>query len=393
VTREEFLFLASDDGRALTAQHADDDPARVALARGLPFAAAVATQVKYLSRAARKLPSYRAARCILSPLGYEQATAEAVALARNYGGELCIDLTCGLGTDAFALSRRFARVVAVERDPLTAEIARHNFALLGATNIEVVCCAAEDFVEQFGDSATLTCGADLVFIDPDRRGEHGRRLYAFEDCAPNVTELMPLLRRMARTVAVKCSPLFDVDMARRLFGDHVLCRATSLDGECRELLVEADDRIPCPRIEAEAVGLGCFACDAVRDRPVPPPFDPLRARWLIIPDVALQKSRTAVDYFRPLGAHIESDNGFAFACETLGAPLGRALAIASIAPFAPRQLARDLRRRGIRRLDLLVRDFPISAAETARRLGVAQGGPTAMAFTRIGGEAVAVELA
>ncbi|MDR0509693.1 MAG: class I SAM-dependent methyltransferase [Rikenellaceae bacterium] len=386
MTEDEFLFLASERGRATVAEHVGSDPARVALTRGLPMAATTATQVKYLARAAQKLPSYSSAGCVLPPRAYEQSSSEAAARARGYEGELCIDLTCGLGVDALWLARRFARVVAVERDPLLCEVARHNFALLGAENIEVTCGAAEDFLAGFQGRA------DLVFVDPDRRNASGRRLYGLEDCAPNVVELAPLLQRAARVAAIKCSPLFDVDMARRLFGDHTLCRVVSLGGECKELLVEIGDHIPRPRIEAEAIGCGRFGCDAMRERPSAAAFDLSDAHYLTIPDVALQKSRTAIDYFRPLGAHIESDNGYALSVMPLDAPLGRSVEILSIALFSPRALARTLRQRGVRRLDILVRDFPISAAEIARRLNVTPGGATAIAFTSLAGKPVAIEV-
>ncbi len=115
----------------------------MALDKRVPHAALVATQVKYLGRAAAKLPSYRAARCILPPRAFEQASSEACAAHKRIGGEAVLDLTCGLGVDAFALSRRFGRVVTLERDPLLARIARDNFARLGVTNVEVVCASAE----------------------------------------------------------------------------------------------------------------------------------------------------------------------------------------------------------------------------------------------------------
>lgn len=60
----------------------------------------MATQVKYLARAAQKLPSYAAAQCILPPLAFEQASSEACAAHKLLEGDTVLDLTCGLGADA-----------------------------------------------------------------------------------------------------------------------------------------------------------------------------------------------------------------------------------------------------------------------------------------------------
>ena len=105
--------------------------------RRVPHARLVATQVKYLARAAQKLPSYAAAQCILPPLAFEQASSEACAAHKRIGGDTVLDLTCGLGVDAFFLSRRFGRVVTLERNDVLARVAAENFSRLGATNIEV----------------------------------------------------------------------------------------------------------------------------------------------------------------------------------------------------------------------------------------------------------------
>ena len=518
MTFEEFDFLRSDEGRRAVQENLAADPVAVAMRYRGPFAAAVATQVKYLQRAGgrggagdgvgsevgagAKLPSYFRAGCIIPSLAFEQSSAEAVAAARTYSGGLCIDLTCGLGVDAFCLSRRFGRVVAVERDPLLAAVARYNFSLLGADNIEVIEGSAEEFLAALAGEAdvaatsraatqdcavpggadcgvrsvafaslalllrasavqasstalglasfrpgltacaaqalaapfslsplsatTLTAGgplADLIFVDPDRRGASGEKLYKLEDCSPDVVSLMPLTRSLAEVVAVKCSPLFDVDRARALFGEGTLCEAVSWGGECKEVLIEtggrrvgehiADERLAVPRavpravsrIRATAVGRGSVVFDAARPTAVAPPLPdflsvalsgaPLTTSgtlYLTIPDVALQKARCAAEYFSGLGAFIESDNGFALHSAILDTKLGRSLKVVSIERFSPKKISKKLRDRGIRGIDILVRDFPLTAATIARQLGVREGGVATFVFTRLAGEAVCIEV-
>ena len=111
-------------------------PGRVALSLR-EHGALIATQIKYLQRARVKLPSYYAALCILPPLSFEQSSSEETASVKRYSGDTCLDLTCGLGVDAFYLSKRFRQVIAVERNAELSEIARINFRLLGVQNIRV----------------------------------------------------------------------------------------------------------------------------------------------------------------------------------------------------------------------------------------------------------------
>ena len=109
MTREEFDTLCRDDVRRAVEENLGRDPLAVALDRRTPHAALVATQVKYLERARTKLPSYYAARCILPPRAFEQASSEACAAHKEPAGDAALDLTCGLGVGPPLPARRGAR--------------------------------------------------------------------------------------------------------------------------------------------------------------------------------------------------------------------------------------------------------------------------------------------
>ena len=111
ITPGEYTLLLTDEVQRAIAANRGRDPLEVALDRNTPHARLVATQVKYLARAEAKLPSYAAAQCILPPLAFEQASSEACAAHKRIAGGAVLDLTCGLGADAFFLARRFRRVV------------------------------------------------------------------------------------------------------------------------------------------------------------------------------------------------------------------------------------------------------------------------------------------
>ncbi len=373
-TPEEYALLLTDDLRRAVEQNRGRDPLEVALDRRVPHAAAVATQLKYLARAARKLPTFAAAGCILPPRAFEQASSERCALHKPLEGDTALDLTCGLGVDSWALARRFGRVVALERDAALAAVVRENLRRLGVGNVEVVAAPAEEYLARCDERF------DWVYADPDRRSAEGRKLVRLEDCSPDIRALLPRIRAVAPRFCLKNSPLFDVDEALRLF-PRSRVEAVSLDGECKEVLV-CDDGTG-PLLTATALGRGSFSAPPATPAPQPEgPFDPARCRYLVIPDVALQKARLTAHHLVPLGVDIRSDNGFGFAAEEPRGILGRTLRIERIEPYDPKRLKRALRGRGA---EILKRDFPLAPAEIAARLGLHAGDELRLAFTRIDG--------
>ena len=115
-TNEEFSILCSAEVTAAIRENIDRKPTDIALDRRIPHASVVATQVKNLQKCRTKLPSYFAVQAIVPTLAYEQSSSEECALRKRLEGESVLDLTCGLGVDAYALSKRFRRVVTIERN-------------------------------------------------------------------------------------------------------------------------------------------------------------------------------------------------------------------------------------------------------------------------------------
>lgn len=229
--------LLRPDVREQIAVHLNDDPTKVALSlrENGPL---VATQIKYLQRARIKLPAYYAAQCILPPLSFEQASSEESASLKHYTGHTCLDLTCGLGVDAFHFSKCFDQVVTVEQSAELCEIARINFERLQARNIRIITNTAEQYVADLNSGAESIGPIDLIYIDPARRDSQGKKVWLLEDCSPNVTKLLPSLLQLSPLVVIKASPLFDIDEAFRLFGEKCSVEIISVRGECKEVLIE-----------------------------------------------------------------------------------------------------------------------------------------------------------
>ena len=380
-TNEEFSILCSAEVAAAIRENIDRKPTDIALDRRIPHASVVATQVKNLQKCRTKLPSYFAVQAIVPTLAYEQSSSEECALRKQLSGESVLDLTCGLGVDAYALSKRFKRVVTIERNEMVAEVARENFRRLGAENIEVVCSSAEEFL------AGCTDHFDWCFSDPDRRGEKGEKLVRLEDCSPDVVELMPTLQRVADRICIKCSPLFDVDEAFRLFGDCSV-ETVSLSGEAKEVNIYIDGSTP--RLLAVAIGMSEFSC-GVEERNSAKwsaqPNDLSQYRYITLPDVALQHARMVATAFEGK-CDIWSNNGVALSVEKPTNVLGRTFEVEAIYEIdsAFKRLMKG------RKAEIYRRDFPMANAEICKRYRCSEGGSERWCFTRIGEKFLAIKM-
>ena len=136
--------------------------------------------------------------------------------------------------DAWAFSKVASAVLYNEMIPVLAAAARHNFKVLGADNITVTNYTVGDVpVSEILGSFR----PDVIFLDPARRGEGGRKVFRLEDCSPDVSALMPELYDACAHILLKLSPMADITMlCNRLPGvRHV--HVVEAEGECKELLL------------------------------------------------------------------------------------------------------------------------------------------------------------
>lgn len=382
ISKSDLDILRSDEVRLAIEENIERDPAQIALSKGVPHASLVASQVKYLQRARRKLPSLYAARCIIPSLAFEQSSSQECARRKPLSGGSVLDLTCGLGIDTMALAERFERVVALERDEVLAEVVRYNLSLLGIDNVEVVNIAAEEYV------ATTKEHFDWVFADPDRRSAEGRKMVCMEDCSPNMLELMPRLKQIARRVAIKLSPMFDCAEAFRLCSPAEV-EVVSIGGECKEVNIYTEAQSDTLRVAVIGEGEWSYTCEDMAIEPDCDPFTMDEFRYLLVPDVALQKARVAIAALSPY-ASIWSNNGYAFARELPTEPLPvKVFEIDTILSYHPKDLKRRWKGLGI---ELMKRDTILSIDTIRKATAARAGSDRLVAVTNIGGVNQVIEL-
>lgn len=366
-------IMATEEFRQSVLRNIGRDPVAVALDKHVDNASLVATQVKYLQRAKHKLPRLYEACCIIPPRAFEQSSSEESACVKAISGGSLLDLTCGLGIDTISFAERFDRVVALERDEVLARVVRYNLGMLGIKNVEVVTTTAEDYLSGCKEHF------DWVFVDPDRRSAEGKKMVRMEDCSPNVLEQMPNIERVADRLGVKLSPLFDVEEARRLFPCSEV-EVVSIAGECKELNVYTKAQTEMLRIVIAGVGVWEYGFGATTAQPTVAPLDVEGARYLIIPDVAMQKGRVAVAEFGRY-AQIWSNNGYAFAGVLPEGKLpAKIYEIERIERYNPKQLKREFKGVGV---EILKRDTQLSVDAVRKATGMRAGSERMIAITSI----------
>ena len=402
---------------AFAREHADDDVRRTAL-KGctdpdVDMPAAL-QQIAGRQAARSKLPTWADVDDILYPphINMEQASGEAAArykaelLAGLLGRQerqraVLVDLTGGMGVDFSFMARRVGRAVYVDRNERLCCLARHNMPLLGLDNAEMVCAEAQQashIAARIEPDDEQRRQRLVVFIDPARRDDAGRRTYALADCTPSVTELLPDLVTQCRLLLLKLSPMLDWHKAVADIEAAAPCRVTQVHvvataGECKELLLVVEPAaMTAAAAAAEPLRVTC-ADDATRfcftpaeeaPDPMPSPsddsvFDAAQhlqpGSVLLVPGAAVMKGGGFAALSRRYGAAQLGHNSHLFIARSAPAGWpGRAFRIETVTGMNKRELKQAARGTQPLRANIAVRNFPLTAQELRQRLAAKDGG-------------------
>ena len=147
------------------------------------------------------------------------------------------DLTGGMGVDSWAFAQVAEEVLYNEMNEVLAQATRLNFKELGIENVRF----RNERVEP-GKVAEVLDGfrPDVIYLDPARRAEDGRKVFLIEDCRPDVLTLLPELFAASRYVLLKLSPMADITMACKRLPHVREVHVVASGGECKELLFLLD---------------------------------------------------------------------------------------------------------------------------------------------------------
>ncbi|WP_028805407.1 class I SAM-dependent methyltransferase [Streptomyces sp. 142MFCol3.1] len=373
-----FASLLTPEGRALLDEVRGTDPAReLAVATRLrrehpaELVSAALGQERLRQRATAKFGAEDAERMFFTSNGVEQSTRTSVAAHRarrfqELGIRSVADLCCGIGGDAIALARAGIRVLAVDRDPLTAAVARANADALGLSELIEV--------READVTAVDTSAYDALFVDPARRGGRGR-IFDPEAYSPplswaveTATKAPPAALKIAPGIPHETVPAEaeaewisdggDVKEAVLWFGTEPgLVRATLLPGP-REL----------------------------RGRGLPDPAVRPVGRYLYEPDGAVIRAHLVAEVADDLdGGLIDETIAYVTADELRPTPYASAYEITDLLPFNVKRLKALLREREVGVLTVKKRGSAVEPEELRRKVKP-QGPASATVFlTRVAG--------
>lgn len=366
--RKEFEFLKNIDYE----EYLDKDPIKL-LFQGV--STEICNHIRTLQKAKEKLPDYYNVRAIIPSISFEQSSSILTAIAKDYSGESLLDLTCGLGVDSYIFSKSFKKVTTIERDELLCDIARYNFSKLGASNIEVVCSDSVEYLDRCEREY------DLIFIDPARRGSEGERVFLFEDCSPNIFEVIKRAKSITKKLVIKASPLFDVLEANRLFSRYgnVNIECVSLGNECKELLIEIAFNEECSITHSittisKGGDIYRYKSDITDGEAI---IDTLRDsdKYIYIGDVALYKSRLFHHYTAQFkDTTISSKEGVLFANDKLDHFCGKGYEIIARLPKGSKEQKKLFKQMGISALSTLKRGDKNISKDFLKKIGLKEGG-------------------
>lgn len=378
-------------------EHAADDLTRLLLSASkypeidMPF---VVDQIAARRQIREKLPSWYGNAQLVFPakIAAEQCSSEQTAAYKQRLADedwtMC-DLTGGLGIDSYFFSRKVNHLTYIERFPAYCEAARHNFSVLGADNITVVNADTTHYIDKLPV-------VDAFYIDPARRGESNKRVFALQDCEPDLPGLLPdLLKRSPRVIA-KLSPMADIQMTLDLLPGTTAVHVLSVRNECKELLFvverEVENTVPvihCINFAPDGTESSfSFTLEEERSAGLQPTGQVFG--YLYEPNASVLKAGAFKQIALRMGVKKLHISSHLYTSEQLVADFpGRIFRVDEVFPFTGK-LSKNLSKL-IPQANITVRNFPLSVEELRKRTKITDGGSVYLfATTLANGEKILV---
>jgi len=305
--------------------------------------------------------------------GLEQATRPAVAdhharRFRDAGVRRVVDLGCGIGADALAFLRAGLEVVAVERDPGTAAVARANLG----PSATVLCADAEEVAE-----GLLGPGV-AAFCDPARRSVRGR-LWRVEDFTPSWDFVTALLGG-ERPTGVKLGPALPHSLvpeaveAEWVTSGSDTVEVTLWAGQGAQPGTDVALLLPDSRLAVARPAPG---------RPGPSSEVGPVGRFLYEPDGAVIRARGIALLAERLSARLlDPQIAYLTGDRRVDSPFATGFEVLEVLPYDLKVLRRWLRAAEVGTLEIKKRGVDVDPAELRRRLGSHGSGSATLVLSR-----------
>jgi len=375
-------FLASPAGDALLAELVDEDLSekqslslvtRLRKQYPLEQVSAALTMARLRQKAVTKFGEV-AQQFFFTEDGLQQASDPLVRQyrVRDVTGLRSLDVCCGIGTDSLALAESGAEVLGLDIDPVRIAIAEHNAASLDVD--------AKFRVQDVREN--VPTDYDLIFYDPARRDENGRRIHDVERYIPPLSLVHDW---QAERIIVKLSP--GVDLAQLAsYGGGV--EFISADGDLKEAVLHiGGDFVGTRAVLLQDDATHIWQRDDVEpDVNIQPPQG-----WLCEPDASILRAGLVRDVASAFNGWM-LDETIAYFC-TVQQPQSqwvRSWQILDWMPFHLKKLRAYLREQSVGRVTVKKRGFAMTPEEITPRLKLKGSETRLLVFTRHQGQPIVI---
>jgi hypothetical protein len=301
------------------------------------------------------------AQWLFTDTALQQATATPVAQHRatRFAGRDVHDVTCSVGVDLTALAAVANRCLGSDLDEVRLAMAAHN----------------TDAPLARADALRPVTRETAVFVDPARRDAAGRRRWHASDFVPPLDELAEAYR--GRDLAVKCAP--GMDFAELPWTGEV--ELVSLDGQVREACLWTG-ALAGPSRRATVLHTKSPKWTITSDDQDDCPVREV-GEWLVDPDGAVVRAGLVRHYAAKLGFG-QLDERIAYLTGDQK-PVGiRAFRVLEHGHYSEKSLRQTLRRRGVGRLEILVRGLDVDPNTLRPRLKLSGKESATVVLTWVG---------
>lgn len=331
-------------------------------------------QIKGKQIARIKIPSWYHIDDIIYPkhLSLEQCSSEYTARykAEIYSSDSIVDLTGGFGVDCAFLSKSFNSITYVEQQQDLVEIARHNFEAL-RLKINTICQNAVDYLNNMEF-------ADLIYIDPARRGSSGSKMVFIEDCTPNIIDIQNLIETKSKKTMIKLSPMLDISLALKSLRNVSDVYIISYQNECKELVFLKNNEekvdntnIHCINISNAKLDEFVFQKEEENDTEIY--YTDQICKYLYEPNCSIIKAGAFKSISNKYSIYKLHPNSHLYTSDNLIDNFqGRIFQVENISTLNKKEIKTHLKY--IKQANISTRNFPISPLELRKRIGLKDGG-------------------
>ncbi|WP_338150238.1 THUMP-like domain-containing protein [Eudoraea chungangensis] len=349
----------------------------------------IAQQLESKKKCFKKLPTWYNTPKIYYPkkIHIEQTSSESSALYKSQlvQGKRLLDITTGLGVDAYFFSKKFDELILCEKTKELAIITQYNLKVLGILNTTVL---PQDGLEYLKTSQNIF---DWIYSDPGRRHQTKGKVFRLADCSPDIPRHLDLLFSKTSHILIKTSPLLDLSLGIKELRGVKEIHILSVDNEVKELLWVLEKgfkqaiKLHCCNIEKGSKVNFNFSFEEEKAT-VSEYSHPLT--YLYEPNLSILKAGAFKCIGRRYGLKKLHEHTHLFTSDELLEFPGRVFKINKVSPYH-KNLGKSL---NLRKANISTRNFPESVATIRKKTKIKDGGNHYVFFVKdVSGELRALD--